>query len=182
MAGEDKVGGVAAAADQLRDRIRALGPLAKDDEEPDALGYKMTVKEKRIDVIVRMMVSGNWVTGLSHQMLSDAWNLRVPTVEHMACEANRAVRLLVRLQPEAQKEQLARIIQNAERIAQKAEAKGSKSGYRDALEANKFLAQLFGLVKTEVEVTDKRAEFAGWSDEELATYLATGERPKKRAS
>lgn len=167
--------------DRMRDRIMAVNALAPREGE-DTAEFLLTVKEKRIDVIVRMMCSGNWVTGLSHQMLADAWGLSIPSVEGIAAEANRHVRLLVRLAPEEQKDMLARLVQNVERLAQKAEARGSKTGYRDALEANKFLAQLFGVVKTEVEVVDKRVEFAGWSDEELQTYLKTGERPKKRLS
>lgn len=174
MAEEDKGG-------ELKQRIlRAAAP--SPGEGQDEQEFQLTVKEKRIDVIVRMMCSGNWVTGLSHQMLADAWGLSIPSVEGIAAEANRHVRMLVRLAPEEQKDMLARLVQNVERLAQKAEARGSKTGYRDALEANKFLAQLFGVVKTEVEVADKRGEFATYTDAELEQYLRTGERPKKKTS
>jgi hypothetical protein len=170
------------AGEEILRRILALIPEAaevqRSREDPS---FQLSRREERVDLVVRMMTSGNWVAGLSHQQLSDAWGCTVSAVESYAAEAHRNIRLFVRTSPEEMREQLARLIQNFERLAQKAEVRGSKNGYRDAIEANKFLAQLYGLAPTKVELDDHRAPpFEQWSDEELERFTKTGERPRRR--
>jgi len=141
----------------------------------------MTAHEARVDVCMRMMASGNWVSGLSHQMLAEAWGVKPSAVFNYATQASQHIKALVRLGGAEERESLlAQLVQNVERLAQKAEARGSRAGYRDALEANKFLAQLLGLVTHKVEVDDRRSPFEGWTTEELEHFSKTGERPKRR--
>ena len=174
------------AARKRREYIASLGgsaqrlkPGQKRRNEEALEGPTLT--EKRIDVIVEEMVNGMWVTGISHRELAQAWGLSLDRIEGLASEAYRLVRRLARETPQQTAEMRTRIVLSLERIARKAEGRGSRAGYRDALEGYKLLAQVHGLLreKVEVEHTNGNGPFEGWSREEKQHFADTGELPAR---
>jgi hypothetical protein len=149
------------------------------EAEAERLEIEKTLTEARVDEIVGMMCAGQWVTGLSHRQLAEAWEVSHGRIEVYAAEASRVIRRWVRESPEDKHAYLAQLIQTFERLAQKAEDRGSQRGYRDAIEANKVLAMLHGVLKQQVEI-EESSPFKGWTREEKERFAATGERPAPR--
>jgi hypothetical protein len=162
--------------EELKQKLAALAVRDGETDESD-----LTRTEARIDQILAMMVDGQWVTGKTSRGLATLWNMSTSRVENYAAEASRIIRRYYRDDPEARKDLLARHCQTMERLAQKAEANGPKT-YREAIEANKVLAQLQGVLKVQLvaDVTDSRLQFfAGWTSEEKLHFAETGERPAR---
>lgn len=80
-----------------------------------------TVSERRIDEVVELMTSFRWVPGPSHRSLAKAWGVSVSMVEHVAAEASRVVRRLVRA--DHKEEIAARLATNIELIGARAMAR-----------------------------------------------------------
>jgi hypothetical protein len=159
--------------DELLERLRKLARRGDEDSNPE---LEKTRTEARIDQIVAMMCSGAWVTGVSHRLLCEVFNVGLTTVEAYSAEASRVIRRMVRESPEDRADMLARLKQTFERLGQKAESRGSEKGYRDAIEAYKMLALLHGVVKQQVVVEDADP-FQGWSRAEKEHFVETGEKP-----
>ena len=159
--------------------------LARTDREDEDVDLARTVIEKRIDAILSAMVNGEWITGVSHAQFAELFDVGLKSIEIYAAEASRIIRRYYREDKDARAEYLARHCQSMERLAQKAEALGSKRGYRDAIEAVKTLAQLQGVLKTsfEVDIEDQRLrQFDGWTRDEKEHFVVTGERPARLRS
>jgi hypothetical protein len=161
-------------------RRRPLGTKRRRELE-DEEGRTLT--ERRIDVIVEDMVNGMWVTGMSHRELAEAWGIGIDRIEALATQAYHVIRRLVRETPEQRDEMRSRIVVSIERIARKAEGRGSKNGYRDALKGYELLAQVHGLIRNRVEVDHStgagEGEFAGWTRDEKQRYVDTGQYPER---
>jgi len=164
---------------RIEEALSKLRALAFTEAEASDEPLQKTRTEERLDVIVGLMVAGEWRSGHSHRQLAQAWNLSERRIEPLADEASRVIRRYVRDDPEARKDMRAKIVLHLERIASKAERRGSKNGYRDALVAYTKIAEIYGLVRQVVEVDEKPTRFDGWTTEEVELFAATGERPAR---
>lgn len=161
--------------EELLAKLRAL---AKSDAESQDAELERTRTEQRIDHVVGLMCSGQWVSGTSHRQMAELWNVGVGTIETYAAEASRVIRRLVRESPEERAEMRARLIQTFERLGFKAEQRGSERGFRDAIEAYKMLAMLHGAVQQRVEISEPDP-FEGWSREDKERFVASGAMPER---
>lgn len=159
----------------LRERLEALRSTIAD-ASADA---QRTLAERRVDCILGMMVEGEWVNGSSHRLLAKEWGLSDSRVMAIAAEASRALVRYVREDKETRETMRARIITSLDRIAKKAEQRGSFAGYRDALEANVRLAQLYGFLKPDGATVKEESPFADWTEAEKEHFAETGERPTR---
>jgi hypothetical protein len=164
--------------DENERRLQKLRALAMREGEDPESDVGKTRTEARIDHIVGMMCGGAWVTGVSHRELGEHWNVSMKVVEGYAAEANRVIRRFIRENPEERADMLARLKVTFERLGQKAESRGSDKGYRDAIEAYKMLATLYGVMVQKVEVSQDDP-FEGWSRVEMEHFVATGEKPSR---
>lgn len=162
--------------ERVKARLEALKARIEEDRDAD---LAKTVTEKRVEFIVELMVNGVWVTGSSHRQLAAAWGISLTRIDGLAAEARRVIARWVREDKEHVKEVRALIVLGIERITRKAESRGSRAGYRDALEGLKLQAQLHGLIKQKVEVEEVDSPFADWTREEKEAYALTGEVPAR---
>ena len=159
---------------------RRLDELKLDLAEQTDEALHRTATEKRVDLMVELMCNGLWVTGSTHRQLSRDWGISPSRVMQLAGEAGRVMARYAREGKEEREAIRARIVTSIERIARKAEARGSYAGYRDALEAQTRLAQMHGFLKpVSDQPTSGDSEFADWSDAEKVSYAETGELPAR---
>lgn len=156
-------------------RIKGLGfSRAADDVAPDP----RTLTEKRIDEIVNLMRHGEWEAGKSDDMLANLWGLASASVRGLATEANRIIRREVRERFENKDALLDDLRGSFARLAAKAERLGTAHGLKVAQDGLDRLADYTGL-KPALKVETNKDPFAGWTDEELALYSATGKKPAR---
>lgn len=159
----------------LLEKLRALAEReARPGEDVEQL--EKTLTEKRIETIVDLMCDGAWVSGQTDRQLAELWGISRKRVSELAAEANRYIRELYRDNDAARRQQLARSLQNMERLRRKAEDINSAGGLRVALEAEVQILTFLGLKPADKHVI-KRDDFQTWSDEALERYIQTGERP-----
>lgn len=162
-------------------RSRQVAKLAADSAGADAAKASTavataddtrTTAERRIDEVVEMMTSFRWVPGPSHRALAKTWGVSVSMVEHVAAEASRVVRRLVRT--EQKEEVAARLTTNIELIGARAMTRTRRRWRRtigadgkpsyveyvqpdpdfgSALRAQELAAKLLGLLAPDFGVT-----------------------------
>lgn len=142
---------------------------------------KLTETERRVEEIVFRMQSGAWLTGVSERALAKEWKVSPITVRHVAAEASRVIRRLLRDDPEAQLEARAQIVQTFEVIRAKAMAKGDPASLRVALDATRALGFYQGIEPAKKLEVGTRADafMAGWTTEEKLAYANEGRRPRR---
>lgn len=137
-------------------------------------------KERRIEEIAAKMQSGAWLSGVSDRALAKEWDCDPNTVRKYAAEASRQLRKMLRMDPNAQKEALAQILQTFEVIRAKAMAKNSEQGLRVALDATRAFGFYMGIEPAQkLETTERHDPFAGWSVEEKLAFANDGTKPKR---
>lgn len=162
--------------------LRKVRELKYSKAEAIDAALTKTKTELRVEMIVDMMASGQWISGQTHRLFSKQWGISTGRIDELAAEANRVIRSYIRDagNPERRAEIVARITQNVERLAAKAEQAGPKS-YRDALEGQRLLAQLYGvLVEKHLDMVED--PFKGWTEEQLDRFARTGEQPEQRVN
>lgn len=127
-------------------RKRKPKPEATPTEFDEWLA-SLTPRERRVDEVVQLMQRGQWFGASSHRFLAKKWGVHPGTVEHIATEANRLIRLQFRYDrdPDARKDALARTIRTFETIHQLAMASGTVAGLRVALEAQEAFGRYVGI-------------------------------------
>jgi hypothetical protein len=129
---------------------------------------ELTPREQRIDEVVQLMAGGHWMAGVSHRQLAQRWGLTPGTVEHIALEANRILRLNFRTDADGRRDATALVLQTFEVIRVKAMVMNSAGGLRVALEATEALGRYLGLEPPKrVALADDRDEFKGLSDADV---------------
>lgn len=94
--------------------------------------------EQRVQIIVRMMASGEWETGKSASELAAAWGLAQNTVEQSASEASRAIHRGIALNEEVRSlliAQLQNCVAAAQGMYAKCQGEPGTASYKVALEA-----------------------------------------------
>jgi hypothetical protein len=141
----------------------------------------LTETERRVEEIVFRMQSGAWLTGVSERALAKEWRVSPITVRHVAAEASRVIRRLLRDDPEAQLEARAQIVQTFEVIRAKAMAKGDPASLRVALDATRALGFYQGVEPAKkLEVARADSFMDGWTPQEKLAF-ANGQGTPRRA-
>jgi hypothetical protein len=144
---------------------------------------RLSPRERRIEDIVGKMMAGAWLSGVSDHTLAKEWNLSPNTVRKMAAEASRAVRFRLREDPGAKEDARAMLLQTFEVIRAKAMAKGDAPSLRVALDASRAFGFYLGIEPAkQLDVTQRKDDFAGWSTEEKIEYSQTGRKPRRAMS
>lgn len=137
-------------------------------------------KERRIEEIAAKMQSGAWLSGVSDRALAKEWDCDPNTVRKYAAEASRTLRRQLRMDPDAQREALAQILQTFEVIRAKAMAKNSEQGLRVALDATRAFGFYMGIEPAQkLETTQRTDPFEGWTVDEKLAYANGGPKPKR---
>lgn len=143
----------------------------------------LTPRERRVDEIVQLMAAGRWAAGASHRLLAEQWGVHPGTVEHMAAEANRQIRLTFRhdRDPEARKDAVAMALQTFEAIKIRGLLDGTPAGLRVALEAAKTFGFYMGIEPAKnVRVRGDGDELDKLTDEQLEEVAAHGSSALRR--
>jgi hypothetical protein len=141
---------------------------------------ELSEKERRIEEIAAKMQSGAWLSGVSDRALAEQWDCAPNTVRKFAAEASRLLRRQLRMDPEAQKEALAQILQTFEVIRAKAMAKNSEQGLRVALDATRAFGFYMGVEPAQkLAIKENTDPFEGWSVEEKLAFANDGTKPKR---
>lgn len=101
-----------ATAKKRTARDGSASQRAREAKKPRAV--KKLDKQERIDRIIRLMVTGAWVTGKTAPELAAKWKLAPNTVEHDAAEASRRIRDL--MDPQEREELKARFVAKLEGV------------------------------------------------------------------
>lgn len=164
-------------------RVREVGPREPGEETLEEWSKKLTPTEKRIDEIVQKMLAGAWLTGVSERALAREWNVSPITVRGLAAEASRLIRARLRLDPKAQEEALAAIIQTFEVIQAKAMAKGDAPSLRVALDATRARGFYLGIEPAKrLDVSNRTNRFEGWTTDEKLAFIRDGRRPRRASN
>lgn len=139
-------------------------------------------REKRVEDIVSKMMQGAWLSGVSDKALAQEWNLDPTTVRQMAAEASRMVRFRMRLDPKAQEEARAQLLQLFDVIRAKAMAKGDPASLRVALDALRAYGFYLGIEPAKQLTVTQPDIFAGWTTEEKLAFSRDGSRPRRAAN
>lgn len=175
-------------------RARAVQEAtARKPERPPGWLFpgEQTLGEQRIERIVDLMLAGQWWPGISHRQLAREWGVSASAVEHMAAEAHRHVRQMAADAPDFADMLLlmGRDLYGRCLTRQKAEYRYLERGkprarvmvpdpdYSSAKGTLELLAKIAGVMKQKIEHTHRDA-FERWTDEEIAHFLDTGERPE----
>src|SRR5690554_1145201 len=134
---------------------------AREAKQPRQV--KKLSKDERVERIIRLMVTGAWVTGKTAPELAAKWKLAPNTVEHDAAEASRRIRDLV--DPQERAELKARFLAKLEGV-QEAAIKAKR------FEAAKGLLELEGKALGHFE--PEKVEVSGNLGELLQLGLAPG--------
>lgn len=141
----------------------------------------LTLREQRVDEVVRMMAQGQWMAGVSHAQLAKKWGVVPGTVEHVALEANRILRRNFRTDAEGRKDATALILQTFEVIRVRAMLAGSAGGLRVALEATEALGRYLGLEPPKtIRTLDADDELDRLDDEQLGEVAKDGSRALRK--
>ncbi len=148
----------------------------------DAWHGTLPPREKRVEDIVNKMMQGAWLSGVSDKTLAVEWNLDPATVRQLAAEASRMVRYRMRLDPQAQEDARAQLLQLFDVIRAKAMAKGDPASLRVALDALRAYGFYLGIEPAKQLTLTQPDPFAGWSTEEKLAYSRDGSRPRRAAN
>jgi len=161
-------------------------PKPKPEAPPtefDAWLASLTPRERRVDEVIQLMNAGAWFGATSHRALAKKWGVHPGTVEHVATEANRVIRLQFRYDrdPDARRDALARTVRNFEAIHHLAMVSGSVSGLRVALEAQEAFGRYVGIEPPKnVRVKTGDDEFEKLTDEQLDAVSRDGSAAIRR--
>lgn len=168
-----------------RKRAPKTAPLPELPERPSPESFQgwsssMSERERRIDQITDRMMQGAWLTGVSDKSFAEQWGMSPNTVRKMAAEASRMVRFRIRLDPEAQADARAQLIQLFQVIGAKAMGMGDAQGLRVALDAARAFGFYMGIEPAKrLEVETNANPFDGWTTEEKLAYAREGRRPRR---
>lgn len=135
--------------------------------------------DRRHDAIVTLMLTGQWIRGVTEMKLAAEWGLSHHTVRRMATDASREIRRRAQETPEDVERIRETIIATLEYIRARSLAHGTPQGLRVGLEATLRLGEYMGIAPAQrFEVTETHAErFSGWSVEEKEEFAKTGKPP-----
>lgn len=136
----------------------------------------LTPRERHVGEVVELMADGRWRAGSSHEALARKWGVTPGTVNHVAAEANRVLRLAFRQEPEARKDVLARVLATFESIGERARKAKSVAGMRVELDAALAFGRYYGVEPPKnVRMVDTDPDGLGnLTDEELEAVSKGG--------
>lgn len=155
------------------------GAPPAEDAEPTWTDWNdgLTLVERRVEEVVTMMLTGNWLPGASDRALAKRWNVHPSRVRHVSAEASRAIKRMIRDDPEYLEERKAQLVTLFSAITQRALGFNNPAGLRCALEAAKATGLYLGLEPPRgLSLMHSTDPFAGMTDEELEAYAA-GAKP-----
>jgi hypothetical protein len=164
---------------ELAEQEQELQAERRAAGHPDPLPAALTLTEQRVDAIVDLMLSGQWVQQQSERQLNRTWGLSVTRIRNLAAEASRTIRRYMREDEGARQDALNEALISFDRIARKAEGIGTPNGLRVAKDTRVDKLTFMGL-KPATRIAIRKDEMANWSDDELAHFVETGERPKDK--
>lgn len=134
----------------------------------------MTPRELRVDEVLGLMQRGEWHAGRSHLELAKKWGVHPGTVEHVAAEANRALRHAFRSDPDVRSEALAEILTTFRTVRLRALANGTVAGLRVAIDAAEAFGRYNGVEPPKNVKLTTQDEFDNLTDDELAVVAEGG--------
>lgn len=159
---------------------RATGPTEPAERSFAEWEQGLSLREKRLREVMTMMSRGAWLSGVSDELLAKKWNCDPSTVRHVAAEANRAIRMRMREDPEAQQDARAVLLQNIDVIRAKAMSAGDSQSLRVALDAMRAYGFYLGIEPAKkLEVSARSDPFEGWTTEEKLAFSRDGSRPRR---
>jgi hypothetical protein len=155
---------------------KRISDAAPPPSEFEAWQAQLTARERHVAEVVELMTRGAWIAGASHQAAAKRWQVTPGTVEHVAAEASRQIKLLVRLDPEGRAEVLAQGLITFQVIRDRALRARSVAGLRVGLEANERYLRYYGLEPPKnVRVSEAdRDGLDGLTEAELAEVAEGG--------
>lgn len=144
-------------------------------------GHRLTERELRVQQVVDLMCTGQWLAGVSERLLSERWGCTRDNVRKVSAEASRVLRRRLREDPDAKAEARAQLLQNFEVIRAKCMNNGDAQSLRVALDAMRAYGFYLGIepVKRLDVTTTHEDPFDGWSEAELDAYAKDGQRPRR---
>lgn len=165
-----------AAKKRPRKRPKKRAAPEAPPTEFDEWQASLTPRERRVDEVIQLMNGGAWYGASTHRALAKRWGVHPGTVEHIAAEANRTIRLQFRYDkdPEARRDALARTIRTFEMIHMRAMSSDTVGGLRVALEAQELFGRYVGIEPPKTMRMQQLDEFDGLSPEELEIVTKDG--------
>ena len=165
-------------SDRSRARARKRSPTSARDAPPptefEQWRSTLTVREQRVDEVLHLMQRGEWHAGRSHQALAAKWGVHPGTVEHIAAEANRALRHAFRSDPDARGEALAECLSTFRIVRLRMLAAGSVAAARVAIDAAEAFGRFMGIEPPKNVKLTTQDEFEDLTDEQLAAVAGGG--------
>lgn len=152
------------------DQQKATVDASPKSRAPARVSKETRLTEERVTRIVDMMATGTWVTGKSGRALAQEWGISVSRVEQLSAEASRIVKRAVG-DPQAVRTMMMATLHEIV-------ARGMKKGeMRTAIEAIRTVGSWMGFARDRLQLENGPDEFTGWTNEEIARYVETGEIP-----
>ena len=142
----------------------------------------LTEREQRVERILDLMCRGLWLPGWSDKQLAAEWGCVPDNARHIAAEASRRLRAMVRHDVEAQKDALAELLQTFRVIRARGMANGDAQSLRVALDASRALGFYIGVEPAKkLDVTQRDTAFMdGWTPQEKLAYSTGGESARRQ--